>query len=204
MAQQRMGEEVASDSSQAALITALNRLKFAEVGSDYFDESNPVHQKEPMESFFGFELAELHFMISARYSCEVFVDLAISSLPNAPECLVGLSNIRGTIVPIYQLHSILDATRSEKTIALVVGKGESAIGLIVDALPMTLSLSASMRMKTGIHENIFVASLVNELYVVNQEQWKLLSGDTLGFQLTKIANSLIESKLHSLSERVPS
>lgn len=132
---------------QNDLTIALNKLR--DRALDGFFLEQPQVQRQVTEPYFGFSINGEEFVVSARYFCEVFTDIPIASLPNSPSILLGLVNLRGLLLPVYQLHEYLLANSpaagwqktSRKKCVLVIGKGERAIGLLIDALPASLSLA---------------------------------------------------------------
>jgi chemotaxis signal transduction protein len=170
------------------LIAALTRLQHTAFEKELLGSSVPLAADAKPESFFGFYIGAYHFMVAASCFCEVLVDTAIASIPNAPSCLVGLSNVRGVLTPIYQIHSSLNIDPPKKWIIFLVGKGESAVGILIDSLPTSLSASVYQRQTANTHEQLLLQQLVQAHYFINQEHWLLFSGTALGSQLLALAN----------------
>ena len=170
------------------LIAALTRLQHTAFDKELLVSRVPVAPDAKPETFFGFSIGTYHFMVAASCFCEVFVDTAIASIPNAPSCLVGLSNVRGVLMPIYQLHSALDLELPKKLIIFAVGKGESAVGILIDSLPISLLLSSSQRQAASKEENPVLQQLVAFHYFSGQQHWLKLNGVELGTQFLALAN----------------
>jgi purine-binding chemotaxis protein CheW len=69
-----------------------------------------------------------------------------TSLPEAPEHMRGVIDLRGTIVPIVDLrarfhHGLTEATPTH--VIIVVAVGEMMVGLLADAVVDIVSVSAS-------------------------------------------------------------
>lgn len=141
----------AGESPQNDLVAALNKLRGRELDGLFLDQT--PEQQEVAQPYFGFSINGEELVVSARHFCEVFTDVPIAPLPNAPKMLLGLVNLRGSLLPVYQLHDHLSADpvangastsaqkNSRKKIVLVVGKGDRAVGLLIDGLPSSLSLA---------------------------------------------------------------
>jgi len=190
------------------LISALTKLQHRAVDKELLDGSVPLAADAKPESFFGFSIGSYHFMVAASCFCEVFVDTAIASIPNAPSCLVGLSNVRGVLIPIYQLHSALELEQPKKVIIFLVGKGEAAVGLLIDSLPISLMASASQRQTTSKQENSVLKQFVQSeievsYYFVGQRDWLLLNGIAMGTQLLAVANQPHRSLVALAAAREP-
>lgn len=170
------------------LIAALTRLQHTAFEKELLGSSVPVAVDAKPETFFGFSIGIYHFMVAASCFCEVLVDTAIASIPNAPSCLVGLSNVRGVLMPIYQLHSALELESPKKLIIFAVGKGDAAFGILIDNLPISLLVSASQRQAASKQENPVLQQLISSQYFSGQQHWLVLNGIELGAQLLALAN----------------
>jgi chemotaxis signal transduction protein len=58
-------------------------------------------------------------------------------LPRMPANLLGLVNLHGRIVPLFDLAPLLDTAHPprEKRMVLVIGHGDAAAGIVIDGLP---------------------------------------------------------------------
>jgi twitching motility protein PilI len=58
-------------------------------------------------------------------------------LPRAPRNLLGLVNLHGRIVPLFDLANLLETQHPprEKRMVLVIGHGNDAAGIVIDGLP---------------------------------------------------------------------
>lgn len=63
--------------------------------------------QEEGQRFLIFTLADRHFAIPAEYVLEVGRLLRITPVPNVPEWLLGITNIRGDMVSVIQLRELL-------------------------------------------------------------------------------------------------
>ncbi len=59
------------------------------------------------EKFIVFVLDDELFAISSKQVAEVTHPLAVTPLPNAPEWLLGIANLRGEIISVADLQKIL-------------------------------------------------------------------------------------------------
>ena len=58
-------------------------------------------------------------------------------LPRAPANLLGLTNLHGRIVPLFDLAALFETEHlpREKRMLLVIGHGDAAAGIAIDGLP---------------------------------------------------------------------
>jgi chemotaxis signal transduction protein len=58
-------------------------------------------------------------------------------LPRAPDNLLGLVNLHGRILPLFDLATLFETEHlpREKRMLLVIGHGDAAAGIVIDGLP---------------------------------------------------------------------
>jgi twitching motility protein PilI len=68
-------------------------------------------------------------------------------LPNSSEWFSGLVNLRGNLVPVFDLKRLLGGTgpAGGRQMLLVIGSGERAAALIIDGTPDHISLDTDSR-----------------------------------------------------------
>ncbi len=101
-------------------------------------DDNPVAQKQRR---FLFRVGEYRFLTPAGLYAEMLEKPVIAPLPNSPSCLLGISNIRGNLVPIYQIHSLLQQAFFTPARALLMGSMGDAAAIIIDQKPESLYAS---------------------------------------------------------------
>lgn len=91
---------------------------------------------------YGYRVASLNLLIRAETGSEVIRPQAVAPLPGAPAFLLGLINLRGNLVPIFDLGLVLSGRRSEVTptkLFLILDKAENAVGMLIDSYPQPLT-----------------------------------------------------------------
>jgi purine-binding chemotaxis protein CheW len=79
---------------------------------------------------------------------DVFAVQRVTPVPRAPGCVVGLVNLRGRVVTLLSLRSLLglpDADVSGSVMAVGVEWKDEAFGLVIDKIGEVLSLDAAAR-----------------------------------------------------------
>ncbi len=97
---------------------------------------------------FGFRVGELGLLVpSGTHSELVEPSSRIYPLPNMPIWLRGLINLRGDLVPVFDLHNLLHLSSPARAQPhlLVLGTGATSLGLLVDDLPQTLDLGEALQ-----------------------------------------------------------
>ncbi len=76
------------------------------------------------------------FTIELKSVREVFVVESITPVPGMPSGLVGVTNLRGTVIPLLDLGRCSLLTRDEMLqYAVVVKHGNWQVGVLVDTVP---------------------------------------------------------------------
>ena len=136
-------------SSLGDLITAIDRetgeISVSEPGkkelSDLSNMSAPVHKQ-----FILFALEDTQFAIPLSNALEIGQQPDITPLPNLPEWVLGISNIRGEIISLINFKAFLGITSSgakgERRF-IVIHNQEIKVGIIVDRIMGIFSLDRS-------------------------------------------------------------
>jgi len=98
----------------------------------------PTLARDEQRVRYGFRVSSLGLLIKLDTGSEVVEARAVAAMPNAPRWLAGVMNLRGNPVPVFDLGAALDLARddeSQKTMVLVLDKGDAAAGLLIDGMP---------------------------------------------------------------------
>ncbi|WP_397570969.1 chemotaxis protein CheW [Schlesneria sp. T3-172] len=94
--------------------------------------------------FVGFKLADQMYAFRIEGIQEIVIPDHVTSMPQVPDYVEGVSNLRGTIIPIINLRRLLDLdaqSKSEETRTIVVNVGSRTIGCTVDAVTQVIKIS---------------------------------------------------------------
>ncbi|MBH0203626.1 MAG: purine-binding chemotaxis protein CheW [Nitrospira sp.] len=81
-------------------------------------------------------LGEETFAIDVRQVSEVFEPKSVTPVPGMPAALVGVTNLRGTIIPLADLRSALGvSTSAVPKYAVVIRHGTQQVGILVQEVP---------------------------------------------------------------------
>ena len=106
------------------------------------------------------------FTIDLQNVREVFVVESITPVPGMPAGLVGVTNLRGSVVPLLDLRQMIGlAAESTLKYAVVIKHGNWQVGVLVDTVPEIRTLSKDQFLPapvgTGDGGNPFVSTVVN-------------------------------------------
>ncbi len=115
---------------------------------------NPAKNLQPsltnniQEIRYGFQINNLHLLISPSTVSEVIENTIIYPFPNTSPWFLGFVNVRGNLVPTYSLKSLLDLEESKpqkaSPILLILDQGEKAVAIQIDGLPQALKIHCKM------------------------------------------------------------
>lgn len=94
---------------------------------------------------YGYRTGGFGFLIDPRQGSEVVQTGAIGPLPGAAPYVTGLLNLRGNVVPVFDLDRLfaIDTAAShagnEASLALVLDKGERAVAVALTDFPVRLT-----------------------------------------------------------------
>jgi len=97
-----------------------------------------TEQKWQRVNRYGFIAAGVHWFVPAGLYSELLTHCKIAPLPNAPAHVLGLTNVRGNLVPVYQLEPLVDLPSVAPSYVLVLGELSHAAGLVVAAKPQPI------------------------------------------------------------------
>lgn len=94
--------------------------------------------------FLTFPLGEESYGIEIRYVTEIIGIQPITQIPELPEYIRGIINLRGKIIPVMDARLRFKKAMkeySDRTCVIVIDVRDISIGLIVDSVSEVLSIS---------------------------------------------------------------
>jgi chemotaxis signal transduction protein len=85
----------------------------------------------------GFRIGDLKLLVSLDATSEVAEIPPLFRLPGAPAGIIGLVNRHGRVMPVVDLSVLfgIQQDRAASTWLLTCGRGDGAVGLLIDSLP---------------------------------------------------------------------
>ncbi|MDM8547192.1 chemotaxis protein CheW [Candidatus Venteria ishoeyi] len=115
----------------------------------YPEASEHKAQQEVIFRRLGFKIGDIGLLIAENTVSELVEMGSICSLPNTAEWLTGLVNLRGNLIPVFELGVLLnlDLVQGKKRMLLVLGQGEAAAALPISELPSQQRFHESDKME---------------------------------------------------------
>ena len=128
----------------------------------------------------GFRIGELRLMIRYEDGSELTEMPQVYLLPRAPAWFLGMANLHGALVPVFDPAVLFGVARDEnaKPMFLVLGHGDDKAGLVIDGLPQRLRLTESDRIEDAAMPPS-LAGCVNHAYWSEGLDWMDLQVDHL-------------------------
>ncbi|NBT12956.1 MAG: chemotaxis protein CheW [Planctomycetia bacterium] len=100
---------------------------------------------EPAAQFVGFDLDGQQYLLRIERIQEIITPGPLTRLPEVPAYVLGVSNLRGAIIPVVDLRRLFglaprDVDADTRTIVAVVG--DRTVGCMVDAVSHVIRLPA--------------------------------------------------------------
>jgi twitching motility protein PilI len=100
----------------------------------------PLPMDEDIKSVWsgiGFRIADHRLVAPIEYVREIMKYPTMSSVPGSKQWVKGIANIRGNLLPVFDLHGFLDESNSDikrETRVLTVANDQVTAGLVVDEI----------------------------------------------------------------------
>jgi purine-binding chemotaxis protein CheW len=103
---------------------------------------NELHTEDGLDQYLTFMLADEEYGVDILRVQEIKGWDGVTPMPNMPEYILGVINLRGTVVPIIDLRKLFqqESVPFDKTTVVIVVRvsngedGERTMGIVVDAV----------------------------------------------------------------------
>jgi purine-binding chemotaxis protein CheW len=97
------------------------------------------------EQFIAFRIGDEEYGVDILSVREIKGWSDVTKLPNMPEFVLGVLNLRGIILPVFDLRCRFGMGRTQpdgRHVVIIVNSGDKLIGILVDQVAEILTLSA--------------------------------------------------------------
>lgn len=130
---------------------------------------------EPIQALarHAFSVGGLNLLVSEGTLCEVMDVPQIARVPHTVPWFLGLVNLRGEVVPAFDLARLLGLrpAKQPNTKLLVIGQGEAAAGVLVNELPTLQRFSPSDRATQHSPLPSALESSVIDCFTRDDKEW---------------------------------
>ncbi|HBS06314.1 MAG TPA: chemotaxis protein CheW [Leptospiraceae bacterium] len=105
---------------------------------DIFDEEDDLEEEELLtDKYLSFALGDRHFAVPVAAVIEMVAFQDYTELPEMPDFVIGVINLRGRIIPLFDLRirfSMDTVEYTERTCIIIAEVQGKLVGLVVDAI----------------------------------------------------------------------
>lgn len=132
-----------------------------------------------------FRLKDYHFGILTENVIEIMKKNEVKSIPNSPEWVEGLINLRGEVLTLVNMYSLLKITDFNLddcyNNTVIVNLDENSIALMVDEIIGVTDINENDLQSASENDNSFVGSLITiDDRIINVLELKSLFEETEG------------------------
>lgn len=137
---------------------------------------------------YGITSGGVNLLLPVGIYSELAFNPVITALPNSPQYFIGLLNMRGNLIPVYDLaiyinidrqakntladHSALVNVHSRKAQQVIIlGKGDDSAALLCDSLPQTFELSINALSNRTSESPSSIKPFVARTFWLNNDDW---------------------------------
>lgn len=149
---------------------------------------NELDEDTQKDKFLTFSLGKEDYGIEIRYVTEIIGIQAVTEVPELPDYVKGIINLRGKIIPVMDVRLRFRKAAVEyndRTCIIVVDIGQISVGLIVDMVSEVISIDEQdivppPDMKTGFNNRYVkgIGKVENDVILVLDCE-KLLTVDEI-------------------------
>lgn len=150
--------------------------------ADSFDKTRDgeeaAAQEGMVQQFLTFTVENEEYGVDIMTVREIKGWTETTRLPNSPEFLRGVMNLRGLIIPIFDLRTRFKRGSTEATakhVVIILAVGERNIGILVDAVSDILDVSAEQIKPAPTAETHIDAAFISGLISLENRMVVLLS-----------------------------
>lgn len=153
-------------------------------------------QDTQKDKYLTFRIGSEEYAIAIKNVTEIIGMMSITEVPQTPEYIKGVINLRGKVIPVMDIRLRFDMDArdyDERTCVIVVHLKESTVGLVVDTVSEVLdipeeNIEASSQYNSSdgnnficgmgkVEDRIKMVIDVNALLFKDSEQLEQLSGE---------------------------
>ena len=103
-------------------------------------------EQQSLDVLHGFKIDNLGLLLELGMTSELLTNLSVCSLPNTNQLLYGMANLRGNIIPVFNLRYLFGMPESQHKYFLVIGEGDNAVAVLLDEVPSQIQINEKERL----------------------------------------------------------
>lgn len=102
--------------------------------------STQIEDTVDMQKFLIFMTEDLKIGVDADFVIEIITNHVITNLPMVPNYIRGIINLRGQIIPIFDIRLRLGKPSKEDCLVIVLNINGTQLGILVDAVDQMIDI----------------------------------------------------------------
>lgn len=120
---------------------------------------------------FTFKTRCFNLVLPEHQPAEIITPPRICTIPNTPEWFRGMINLRGDLLPVFDLDGLVTGNPAETYHwLLVMGADESMASICIDTLPTSMKLNNTVELPAKDIPELLSAHVINT-YIENNDVW---------------------------------
>jgi len=181
-----------------------NTIATAQSTNNMSDVTDGINLEGEVSQFLTFILDDETYGVEILRVQEIKGWTPVTRIPNTPDYMQGVLNLRGTIVPIVDMRMRFELKHAEYTPITVVivlsvksDNGERVIGLVVDSVSDVIDVGAQDVKATPDFGTSFNTKFINGIATSNDNMVMLLDVDKLlSVEEMSVLSQMSESGAH--------
>lgn len=115
---------------------------------DYVYVTDDGDSQQESRVLHGFLVDNIGLLLRSEMTSELLTSLPICSLPNTNRVLHGMGNLRGNIIPVFDLQYFFGMPESKNKYVLAIGAGEDAVAVLLNDVPVQIEIEEQNRLNS--------------------------------------------------------
>lgn len=151
---------------------------------DPFEDIGIMENDEINHLRYGVNICNYNLLFNKKVLCEATMKANVYPIPNVSEWIQGMINLRGNIIPVFNIEAFLtkdQQLKKENNVVLVIGQGNNAVGLSIHELPVAVAIDEKNVETVSPPDNIpeVFIDCINVAYDVGDKIWLEIDIDTV-------------------------
>lgn len=182
----------AKSPTDAADLPATSTATLAELPAQFSldeDAQRRVQERWQRVRAYGVCMGGYNILAPQGLYCELLTGVQIAPLPNSPAHFLGLTNVRGNLIPVYQLEPLLNIPNPKQTYVLLMGTLPNAGAVVVTSKPTQFDLATLQRSEPSEPLPDILQCALTATYQYQQSYWYAIDHISLFNQLANAGNA---------------
>lgn len=129
---------------------------------------------------YGITIGDYHFLLETSIYCEVIDYKEPAKLPNTPNHFLGLCNLRGNLIPVYQFPDFqANNKKNNKRYIFIIDKKEKCAAIALSGLPQRCDLKGINQGALKATKLSLISDCSSACYEYAGKTWHLINTNKL-------------------------